>query len=67
MHLRCIKSCSTRIFKIPVSLAEKFKVQVYANEDDFVSNLQAISIVISSGIINEYDNIPIQLRHSCCK
>jgi len=42
-HLhRCIKSCSTIIFKMPVSLAEKIKVKVYANEDDFVSEIQAL-------------------------
>ena len=28
--------------KIPVSLAEKIKVKIYANQDDFVSEIQAL-------------------------
>ena len=55
---RCIHSCSTKILKIKLNLAEKIGVKVYANQDDFVSDLQPpprtmISIVFSSLIIHE--------------
>ena len=36
------KIFSTIIFKIPVSLAEKIKLRVDVNEDDFVSEIQAL-------------------------
>ena len=56
---RCIRSSSTKIFKIKLNLAEKIGVEVYANQDDFVSKIQppswtSISIVFSSLIIHEF-------------
>ena len=56
---RCIRSCSTKILKIKLNLAEKIGVEVYANQDDFVSKIQppsrtTISIVFSSLIIHEF-------------
>ena len=52
---RLVISCSAKIFKI--------QVEVYANEDNFVSNIQTydtvmISIVFCSLIIHEYYNCP---------
>ena len=55
----CIRSCSTKILKIKLHLAEKIGVKTRANQEDFVSKIQPpsrtmISIVFSSLIINEF-------------
>ena len=38
--VRLVISCSAKIFKIQVILAKKIQVKVYANEDNFVSDIQ---------------------------
>ena len=58
---KLVISCPAKIFEIQVNLAEKIQVKVYANEDNFVSDIQTydtvmISIVFCSLIIHEYYN-----------
>jgi hypothetical protein len=55
-----VLSCSTKVFKIQVNLAEKIQVKVDANQDKSLADLKIlatlmISIVFCSLIIHDFD------------
>jgi hypothetical protein len=59
---RLVLSCSTKLFKIQVNLAEKIQVKVYANQEKSFAGLKMlatlmISIVFCSLIIQDFFNV----------